>query len=180
VKRLISALVIGAILALLALLPAAAADTITIQLGVLNNSGESGTATLTDLGNNQTRVVLSLTGAPSGVAQPAHIHNGTCATLDPNPRYPLTNVQNGQSETTVNASLASIMNGNMAINVHKSPQEAAIYVSCGNIPATAAGQVMPGTGHAVSGALAPVVGGLAVLAASGMIGGMLLRRRGAR
>jgi hypothetical protein len=168
------------ILALLALLPAAAADPVTIQINAQNSSGESGTATLTDLGNNQTKVVLNLTGAPAGVAQPAHIHNGTCATLDPNPRYPLTNVQNGQSETTINVSLAEIMNGNMAINVHKSATEASVYVSCGSIPAATTGQVMPGTGRPGSTAAGPVLGGLAALAAGGMVGGILLRRRVAR
>src|SRR5438067_9399567 len=71
---------------------------VTIPLNEQNGSGESGTATLTDMGNGQTQVVLKLSNAPT-VAQPAHIHKGTCANLDPTPLYPLTSVTNGQSDT---------------------------------------------------------------------------------
>jgi hypothetical protein len=35
-------------------------------------------------------VVLVIEGAPAE-AQPAHIHDGTCASLDPKPRIPLQN-----------------------------------------------------------------------------------------
>jgi hypothetical protein len=107
--------------------------TATVQLNAQNNSGESGTATLTAMGN-QTKVVITLNGAPSDTAQPTHIHKGTCDNLDPNPTYPLNDVQNGKSETTINASLPSLMMGNFSINVHKSATEISTYVACGTIP----------------------------------------------
>ena len=63
-------------------------DSANAKLQPQNSSGESGTATLTKSGANQTKVVLEVKGAPSG-AQPVHIHKGTCAKLDPKPAYPL-------------------------------------------------------------------------------------------
>ena len=45
-------------------------DTVTVKLEAQNNSGESGTATLMPEGD-KTKVVILLSGAPAGVAQPA-------------------------------------------------------------------------------------------------------------
>jgi LPXTG-motif cell wall-anchored protein len=105
---------------------------VTVQLSPQNNSGITGTATLTSMGD-QTRVILTLTGAGAG-PEPAHIHEGTCANLDPTPKWPLTSVANGTSDTMVNAKLSDIQASATAINVHKSPQEISVYVACGNIP----------------------------------------------
>ena len=110
-----------------------AADSAAAKLAPQNNSGESGTATLTKAGDNQTKVVLEVKGAPSGGPQPVHIHKGTCDKLDPKPTYPLSPLVNGKSETTVNASLDSLEKGGYAINGHKSPQEVSTYVFCGTI-----------------------------------------------
>ncbi len=79
---------------------AAEGDTLVIDLEELNDSGVSGTATLTDNGDGTTTVSIEVSGAAGG--HPAHIHNGTCDDLDPNPLYPLTTVdENGTSETDV-------------------------------------------------------------------------------
>jgi len=112
---------------------ALAADSATAKLAPQNNSGESGTATLTKVGDDKTKVVLQVQGAPSGTPQPVHIHKGTCDKLDPKPAYPLSPVINGKSESTVNASLDSLEKGGYAINGHKSAQEASTYVFCGKI-----------------------------------------------
>ena len=107
-------------------------ETVTVPLQTLNNSGESGTATLSADGN-QTRVVIQLSGAPQGVAQPAHIHAGTCGNLERAPKHGLTNVMNGNSTTMVPAELSTIMSGTNAIAVHKSKDEMKTYVACGNL-----------------------------------------------
>jgi hypothetical protein len=112
---------------------ALSADAASTKLAPQNNSGESGTATLTKAGDSQTKVVLDVKGAPSGVSQPVHIHKGTCDKLDPKPAYPLSPLVNGKSETTVNTSLDSLEKGGYAINGHKSAQEASTYVFCGAI-----------------------------------------------
>src|SRR5437764_4694404 len=122
----------------------AAAQTmpVVINLAPQNNSGLSGTATLTDIGGGKTRVDLNVTG-PAG-DYPAHIHMGTCANLNPAPQYPLTNVRNGQSTTDVDASLATIQQSPHAINLHKSAEDIATYVACGDI-AVAGASTAPAT-----------------------------------
>ena len=130
-KVLLLALAIFAVFAMSGL-PAYADDTVTVSLGAQNASGQNGTATLTDMHDGTTKVTINISGG-GDVSQPAHIHAGSCANLDPKPKWPLTNVVNGTSETVVSASLAEIANGTNAINVHKSGPEASVYVSCGNI-----------------------------------------------
>ena len=112
-----------------------AADSAKVTLSPQSSSGESGTATLTRSGEGKTGVVLNVTGAPSGVSQPVHIHKGTCEKLDPKPAFPLSPVVNGKSETTVSASLDNLQKEGYAINGHKSAQEISTYVFCGNIAA---------------------------------------------
>lgn len=103
-----------------------------ITLNSQNNSGESGTATLTEA-DGRVKVVLALGGAPVGILQPAHIHTGTCANLG-GVKFPLENVLDGKSETLVGASFDALFSSEaLAINVHKSQQEANIYVACGDL-----------------------------------------------
>ena len=78
-------------------------------------------------------MVIKLAGAPNAVQQPAHIHDGNCANLDPKPRVPLQNVVEGKSTTTLNMKLDDIVGKGGAINVHKSAEEAKTYVACGNL-----------------------------------------------
>ena len=53
---------------------AAPADqALTIPIMAMNNSGQTGTATLTPEGD-RTRVVVELSGIAAGVVEPAHIH----------------------------------------------------------------------------------------------------------
>jgi len=116
----------------------------TITLNEQNGSGESGGATLTGT-DTQLTVSISLSNGPAE-PQPAHIHKGTCANLDPKPLYPLNNVVNGTSETTLPITLGDLMGGDYAINVHKSATEAGIYVACGDLSTlTRAGGINGGT-----------------------------------
>lgn len=107
---------------------------VTVTLMEQNRSGEKGTATLTDLGNGKIRVEVEVTGAPADVPQPLHIHEGTCATLNPKPKYPLTAAVNGKSVTEIEVTLAELQSKNYAINGHKSAAEIPVYVFCGDIP----------------------------------------------
>jgi hypothetical protein len=107
-------------------------SSVTVTLDQQNSSGQSGTAVLQDMGDGTTKVTVNISGG-SAVAQPAHIHDGPCATLNPKPKYPLTSLVNGTSETIVNQPLSDLADGTYAINVHKSATEASVYVSCGNI-----------------------------------------------
>jgi hypothetical protein len=123
-----------AFLAVAQLLPASAAtSTLTVTLNAQNGSGETGTATLTQAGSD-VKVVISLKGAPA-TAQPAHIHDGTCAALK-GVAYPLTNVVGGSSTTVVKGiTIDKLLAGTYAINVHESAADLAKYVACGNVVA---------------------------------------------
>src|SRR5947199_2179209 len=81
-----------------------------------NGSGEDGSAQLTDMGDGTTKVELIMLNAPEGAEQPAHIHKGTCANLDPTPAYPLNNVQDGKSTTIVKVDLDVLTKDKYAIN----------------------------------------------------------------
>jgi hypothetical protein len=114
----------------------AMAKTVSVTMNAQNGSGESGTATLTAKGAN-TLVVISLKGEPAEAKQPAHIHPGSCAKLNPIPKYPLTDVYDGKSTTTVTQTLSDLDTGHFAINVHASAANLKKYVSCGDIPVAA-------------------------------------------
>jgi Tol biopolymer transport system component len=103
-----------------------------LSLAAQNGSGQDGTATLTDLGDGTTLVAVALANPPA-VPQPLHIHPGTCAALAARVAHPLANAVGGASETVVGAPLAALLAAPHAINAHKSPQEAAIFVACGDI-----------------------------------------------
>lgn len=110
----------------------ASGRSITLSMKAQNGSGESGTATLRQIGKN-VMVMLDITGSGEK-KQPAHIHTGTCSKLNPAPKYPLTLVEDGKSVTTIkDFSLADLTRSSMAINVHESTTNIKKYVACGNI-----------------------------------------------
>lgn len=108
------------------------ANTVTIPMRAQNGSGESGTATLTAMGA-KTRVNIGLTGENATGKQPAHIHMGSCAKLNPAPKYLLKDVVLGKSNTVLEVPIGMLTKGTMAINVHESAKNLPKYVSCGNI-----------------------------------------------
>lgn len=123
------------LLCLALVLPASAAAPSTLQVNLQqqNGSGESGSATLTQMGSDL-QVVVAVDGAPA-TAQPMHIHTGTCSNLG-GVVYPLTSVTGGKSTTTVKGvTIAQLLAKPFAINVHQSAAELQKYVACGNITA---------------------------------------------
>jgi hypothetical protein len=110
----------------------ALADGLSVQLGEQNDSGQSGTATFTINDDGNVHVSIDLSGGGSE-PQPAHIHEGTCADLNPEPAFPLENVVNGSSETDLSVSLDDLALEPYAVNVHQSEAEADVYVACGDL-----------------------------------------------
>jgi hypothetical protein len=111
---------------------AAATETRTIQLGSLNASGVSGSLVLVDVGQGRTRVDIQV--EPAGnLDMPAHVHPGSCVELIPQPKYPLRNVVNGVSSTVVPASLAELVAGELAVNVHRSNDDMRTYTACADL-----------------------------------------------
>jgi hypothetical protein len=112
--------------------PGSQSKQVNLTLEQENNSGESGTMTLSAVGAEKTEVALIVTNAPY-TAQPAHIHKGRCGELDPTPAYALASVVDGVSTSTVHVSLDELRSGRFAVNVHKSPKNLKAYVACGNL-----------------------------------------------
>ncbi|WP_298135532.1 hypothetical protein [Acidiferrobacter sp.] len=110
------------------------AKPLRVPLKAENGSGENGYAMLYPHGA-RTRVVVHLRNTPKGIAQPDHIHAGTCPYVNPRPAYMLSPVKNGVSVTMIHASLKMLLAKPMAINVHESPQDLRKYVACGDIRA---------------------------------------------
>lgn len=101
-------------------------------LAAQNGSGETGAVGLTPSGS-KTIVTVLIVGGPATTPQPAHVHVGPCAKLDPVPKYPLTPVVDGVSVTTLDIPIATLTNGTFAVNVHKSVPEIKTYVACGDL-----------------------------------------------
>ena len=109
----------------------------------LNQSGQVGDVTLFAEGSS-TRVVLDIHSA-SGKSEPAHIHRGkncqAMSEIDPQPVYPLKNVVNGHSETTINVPEAKLLSGNYVVIVHSQSAMGSMsmgdpskhYVACGQL-----------------------------------------------
>jgi hypothetical protein len=110
----------------------AAANTMLVQLAADNNSGETGAALLTEV-NGKTTVVITIVGEPAGATQPAHIHNGQCGPTLGNIVYPLTDVVNGVSTTTINVTMAQLKSAKYGLNGHKSAAEIGTTTFCGNL-----------------------------------------------
>jgi hypothetical protein len=99
------------------------------QTGV---SGQSGTAIFESAGDS-TRVTITMIGKKSTVPQPSHIHLGKCPTPG-NVKYPLNNVVDGKSVTTLAVKIDDLFSMlPLAVNVHKSVEEASIYTACGDL-----------------------------------------------
>ncbi len=102
------------------------------EMRALNGSREYGTVALKPRGTS-TNVEIHLLHAPRGVMQPAHIHMGTCAHLNPAPKYALSNVLDGTSDGTIPVSVSTLLASPMAVNVHKSGTDLKDYVACADL-----------------------------------------------
>ncbi|MBI3914785.1 MAG: hypothetical protein HY327_11460, partial [Chloroflexi bacterium] len=105
---------------------------VTITLGPGRDATQAGTVVLLAQGS-KTEVSMTLAGPVAGVAQPAHIHEGTCPGAGA-VKFPLTNVTDGKSVTVVDMSISDLQKGGFAINAHKSTTEAGVWTACSEIP----------------------------------------------
>jgi hypothetical protein len=111
---------------------AAPPETRSIPLTTLNASGVSGMVVLTAVDVRKTRVEIRVD--PAGHPDmPSHIHPGTCATLVPQPKYPLQNVRDGHSTTVITAPLDDLLRGNLAVNLHNSNEDLRTYTACAEL-----------------------------------------------
>ena len=121
-----------AVLAVAILLAGCAAtegESTVLELMELNDSGVTGTVTLTPVGSDRTRVTID--AEPAGnPSMPAHIHPGTCDELVPQPKYALENVLNGSSVTEIAVPADELRADQVALNIHRSNAELDVYTAC--------------------------------------------------
>ncbi len=104
----------------------------TVDLAEQNDSEESGSVMLTEE-NGKVIVTINVEGEPNAAIQPAHIHAGSCPTPGA-VKYPLMNVVEGKSVTTLNVSLDQLKaQMPLAINLHESNAKISNYVACGDL-----------------------------------------------
>ncbi len=107
-------------------------ETVTIELFEESQSGQSGFVTIEDI-DGMALVTIEIVPGETGVSQPAHIHFENCENIG-GVKYPLNNVVDGMSETQLEVSVEQILSERpLSINVHRSIEEAQIYVACGDI-----------------------------------------------
>ncbi len=119
----------------------ASSEPLSVPLAAQADSGVTGTVTFTPDGD-QTTVLVELEGDTSTDPHPAHIHDGTCTDFQAEPAYPLENVVDGRSESTVDASIDELLDEPYIVNVHKSEAEIGTYIACGPVVSTDSEQVV--------------------------------------
>lgn len=118
-----------------AVTPAPNAPRLTIDIGQLNDSGVTGTATLYEIDTNETLVEISVKNVSGN--HPSHIHAGTCDKIAPEPSYDLQNIdKNGQSTTLLKVALKDLLAKPYVIDAHLSPNELGTLIMCGEIKGT--------------------------------------------
>jgi hypothetical protein len=104
---------------------------IVVTLDELSKSKQTGLVSLTEE-EGKIAVALDITNSVKSLAQPAHIHSGSCPTPG-EPVYTLTNTVDGKSLTTLETNLADLRaKAPLSIMVHKSTKDHT-SVACGNI-----------------------------------------------
>lgn len=106
---------------------------VRLELAEEDGSGQSGTAVISAVSGERTKVVLELDHPPD-VPQPAHVHPGPCGNLG-DPVAALESLEDGRSETIVPMSLAELQRGGLVVHAHKSEAEFDVSVACAAIPA---------------------------------------------
>jgi hypothetical protein len=107
------------------------APTRSLAFVTLNDSGVTGSVSFREV---EGRTEVEVRVEPAGnLDMPAHIHPGSCDDLIPQPKYPLENVRDGASRTTVAATVAELFGGGLALNIHRSNDDLGTYTACVDI-----------------------------------------------
>ena len=107
-------------------------EALTLDLQEQNDSGITGEVQFSPTSDGDVEVEIELDGSEGG-PHPVHIHEGSCADLNPQPAFPLTDVVDGRSETTVDVDFSELTAQEYAVNVHESAENADVYVACADV-----------------------------------------------
>lgn len=118
--------------------PPATGRTKTVTLKAIVGSGEYGTATFTDVGDNETKVTIRLAGAPKDTVQPASIAQNDCATAAGGVKWALPNIIDGAASTTLGAKFDELFTAgsiNYSLRVKKDSVQTTgeTYAACGDL-----------------------------------------------
>jgi hypothetical protein len=107
------------------------------ELEARNNSGVRGTGGVQSVAAGAAARV-TIRGATSGSHHPWHIHRGTCSTGgaivgDPNAYTPLHVGADGTATSTATIGVALNEEERYHINIHRSPSEMNVIISCGDL-----------------------------------------------
>ena len=103
----------------------------TVTLAAVGDSGVSGTATLTDAGGGQTKVVITAEDNLNP-DMPTFIEKGTCAARVKEPGFTLSDIRDGASTSTIAVSMADLTATPYHIQVHSGPEDFSLS-ACGDI-----------------------------------------------
>ena len=114
--------------------PMASTMSETAQFQALGGSSVAGEATITSR-ENQTEVMVRLTGAPADVTLPGHIHSGTCespgAVVQPLDEISIDETGAGEATSTVDVAPMTAMDGQHIVVYH---DEGGTPIACAPIP----------------------------------------------
>ena len=97
-----------------------------------------GSAVVSPAANGQTQAVVMLANGTPGASYPWHVHRGRCGSDqgvvgDASAYTPITIGQDGRGQATVTLAMATPTAGDYFVNVHASPAQMNVIVSCGNL-----------------------------------------------
>lgn len=115
--------------------PATAPRSAVIAIKAVGNWPQAGTATLTDMPGNNTKIDIALAGKSNDKSLPTAIYVGTCATQNAQVQYALSPVVNGRSTTTLNVNIGALLDKSpQAIKIKRDQTDATLpYAACGEL-----------------------------------------------
>ena len=119
-------------------------DRASLPLSGLDDNGVTGIVSLTKLSDEQTDIIIQLSGDAIVGGHIAHLHLGTCDDLADEGTIDLANVDStGLSETTVDVPFTDLIEGGYAVNVHQSETDYDTWLVCGEFSGATIGAVIP-------------------------------------
>lgn len=150
---------------------AAPGSVASLPLGDYSGLGVTGTVSLVAIDASTTKVTIALQGDAVTGGHIAHLHRGTCDSLqDEGTIYLATVGTDGTSSTTVDIPLEDLLNDGWSVNVHLSEADWDTWLVCGSLSDATGGMTGSTSVTPVGGKGVPVTPTSAITAADGTSG----------